>query len=270
MPLLHVSGARINYLRVGTGPAILMIQGAGLIGEGWRPQIDALAHAYTIVAPDNRGFGGSILDNGRSVTIDAMASDALAVMDAERIDRFHLVGHSMGGLIAQAVALRSRDRVKSLSLLCTFVRGAEGATMSAAMMAIALRMRIGTKEMRRNAFLEMIMPRTYLQTADRRRLAQEMAPLFGYDLANQPTFVMRQVRAMGKYDAADRWRDLADIPTLIVCAAHDRLARPAYARTLASLLPNARFIEFGDAGHGVTIQCADRVNALLREHFTRS
>ena len=243
-----------------------MIQGAGLVGEGWRPQVNELSKQFTVVTFDNRGIGESVLDGGE-LTIEAMAEDALAVMDAERIDRFHVVGHSMGGLIAQALALRARDRVRSLSLLCTFVRGREGARMSAAMMVTALRMRLGTRDMRRNAFLGLIMPDSYLATTDKTRLAQEMAPLFGYDLARQPFFVMQQVRAMARYDASHRWRDLARLRTLIVCATHDRIALPCYARELSAMMRNARFREFGDAGHGVTIQCAAEVNALLAEHL---
>lgn len=145
-----------------------------------------------------------------------MADDALAIMDREGIREFHVVGHSMGGLIAQAVALRRPSRVLSLSLLCTFVRGAEGARMTPGMLKTSLRMRIGSRSMRRNAFLELLLPADYLRTRDRARLAREMMPLFGYDLANQPWFAMRQLQAMARYDAAARWCELADIPTLVV------------------------------------------------------
>ena len=267
MPLVNVDGARISYEKTGTGPAVLLIQGAGVAGSGWRPQMEALRDRYTLFAFDNRGIGGSVLERGGSVTIEDMTRDALALMDAEAIRQFHVVGHSMGGLIAQALALAVPARIKSVALLCTFVRGAEGARITPALLLTALRMRIGTKRMRRNAFLTLIMPPAHLRAADRVRLACEMAPLFGYDLAAQPHFVMRQVRAMTRYDAAARWSELSGIPTLVASATHDRIALPAYGRTLASLVPNARFVEFSDAGHGVTIQCAEAVSTLLRDHF---
>ena len=189
------------------------------MGEGWRPQIERLRGQYTVYAFNNRGMSGSTLEDGSSLTIEEMARDALAIMNAESVHHFHVVGHSMAGLIAQALTLTARDRVKSLALLCTFVRGAEGARRNAAMIMTGLRIRIGTKRMRRNAFLELIMPSAYLRAVDRSRLAEEIAPLFGYDLASQPYFVMRQLRAMSRYDAAARWTELAGIPTLVVSAA---------------------------------------------------
>lgn len=270
MPLLRTPRATISYRRTGRGPAVLLIQGAGLIGDGWRPQVHELADRYTVLAFDNRGFGQSTFEAGDRLTIEDMASDAAAIMDAEGIERFHLVGHSMGGLIAQALTLTARERVKSLSLLCTFVRGREAARLTPALLLTALRMRIGTSGMRRNAFLRLIMPPAFLQTIDRGRLAQDMAPLFGYDLSRQPSFVIRQVQAMRRYDEADRWPELASVPTLVVCAAHDRIALPRYGRTVASLVPNARLVEFPDAGHGVTIQCAREINALLDGHFAEA
>ena len=93
-----------------------------------------------------------------------------------------------------------------------------------------------------------------------------MMPLFGYDLARQPWFAMRQLQAMARYDASARWGELADIPSLVVAATHDRIALPAYGRNLATLL-NGRYVEFPDAGHGLPIQAAPGVNALLKEHL---
>ena len=267
MPHLNTAGARISYLRAGSGPIVLFIQGAGVIGEGWRPQMEVLARDYTVVAFDNRGLGQSTVATGGRVTVEDMAADALALMDAERAEHFHVVGHSMGGLIAQAMALRAPQRVRSLALLCTFVRGAEAARVSAALMLTALRMRIGTRRMRRNAFLELVMPPAYLRRVDRLALASDLAPLFGHDLARQPWFVMKQVGAMAKYDAAARWPELSGIPTLVASAAQDRIALPQYGRALAALIDGARYVEYPDAGHAVPIQCAEVVTADLREHL---
>ena len=267
MPFVTTRGARIHYTRAGSGPVVLLIQGAGVIGEGWRPQVERLASEYTLITFDNRGLGRSTLDHKASVAIEDMATDALAIMDAERVDTFHVAAHSMGGLIAQALALRARPRVKSLALLCTFVRGAEAARLSPAMMLTALRMRLGTRRMRREAFLDLVMPPAYLRRVDRAALAADLASLFGHDLASQPWFVMQQVGAMRKYDTAARWAELAGIPTLVASAVHDRIALPQYGRELASLIPGARYVEYPDAGHAVTIQCADAVTADLRQHL---
>ena len=266
MPALETAGSLLWYERAGHGPPVLLLQGVGLIGEGWRPQIDGLADRFTLVAPDNRGIGRSTIRSGR-LTIEDMASDALAIMDAEQCERFHVAGHSMGGIIAQALALRTPERILSLSFLCTFARGQDGAAMSLPMLVTALRMRIGARPMRRNAFLELIMPARYLRHVDRAALAEQLRPLFGHDLAEQPSIAFRQLRAMSRYDASARLAGLGHIPTLVVSASDDRIAAPPKGRSLAACIPGARYVEIADAGHGVTIHRADAVNRILASHF---
>jgi pimeloyl-ACP methyl ester carboxylesterase len=269
MPTLETRGSSLFYSRAGTGPPVLLIQGVGVVGNGWTPQIDGLAGRFTLVSFDNRGIGASTIRDGR-LTIEDMAADALAIMDAEGIERFHVVGHSMGGVIAQALALRAPARVTSLAFLCTFARGKDGSTITLAMLATALRMRIGTRAMRRNAFLELIMPERYLRQNDRARLAEELHPLFGHDLAEQPPIVMKQLRAMAKYDAGGLLAQLGSIPTLVVAAAEDRIAQPSTGRALAAAIPGSRYLEITDAGHGLPIHRAAEINEILADHFNRA
>ena len=266
MPAIRRGDASIAYTRAGAGPAVLLLQGAGVIGRGWRPQVEALASRFTVLTVDNRGLGDSTAGSAR-LSIDAMAEDALAIMDAERIDRAHVAGHSMGGLIAQHLALTARRRVASLALMCTFLRGAEGARMTPAMLVTALRMRIGSRAMRRKAFLQLVMPAAYLNGVDIATLAGDLQDLFGYDLASQPGFVFKQVQAMARYDASGRLHELAGLPTLVLSASEDRIALPAFGRALAAAIPGARYVEWKAAGHAVTIQCADGINALLADHL---
>ncbi len=260
------ASALVSYRRAGTGPGVLFIQGVGVIGEGWRPQIDGLADRYTTISFDNRGLGASAL-GAAPLSIESMALDALAVMDAEKIERFHVAGHSMGGLIAQEVALRAPARVKSLALLCTFARGKQATRLTPAIVLIGMRTRIGTRAMRRNAFLELVMPPALLATSDRTQLAETLRPLFGRDLADQPPIILKQLAAMAKYDASVRLGQLAHIPTLVMSAELDRIALPTFGRELAAAIPGARFVELPGAGHGVPLYAAGEVNALLAEHF---
>ena len=263
---LELPSAILSYRRTGSGPVVLFIQGAGLVGEGWRPQVDGLRDRYTAISFDNRGIGGSEIRSGK-LTIEAMALDALAIMDAEGIDRFHVASHSMGGLIAQEVALIAPGRVKSLALLCTFARGKQAARLTLAIIVIGLRTRIGTRAMRRNAFLGLVMPPAVLAGRDRTQLAEELAPLFGHDIADQPPIILKQLATMAKYDASARLGQLAAIPTLVASAELDRIALPAFGRELAAAIPGARFVELPGAGHGVPIHAASEVNDLLARHF---
>lgn len=269
MKQLRRPDATIHYIREGTGTPLVLVQGAGVIGEGWRPQIDALRASHAIVALDNRGIGGSTY-RASALTIEDMAADVLAIADAEGFDRFHLAGHSIGGLIAQEIALRARPRMLGLALLCTFERGGQASRLTPAIIWKGLRTRIGTRAMRRQAFMELVMPGGYLAGVDREALASQLATLFGHDLADQPAIVMKQLGAASRFDASGRLQDLAGVPTLVLSARHDAIALPEYGRALAARIPGARYVEIADGGHAVTIQCAREVNALLAEHLGRT
>jgi aminoacrylate hydrolase len=269
MPTLNTPGATLSYSKSGTGPPVLLIQGVGVRGNGWAPQVEGLGDRYTLISFDNRGIGGSASRDGR-LTIEDMAADALAIVDALGLERFHVVGHSMGGVIAQALALQAPKRISSLAFLCTFVKGSDGSKVTLPMLATAMRMRVGTRAMRRNAFLELIMPARYLQQVDRAALAARLEPLFGHDLAEQPAIVMKQLSAMSKYDAGARLAGLASIPTLVVSATEDRIAAQASGRALAAAIPGSTYVEIADAGHGLPIHRAEETNALLAAHFIQA
>jgi len=264
---VRVGDAEIAYHAAGSGPAVLCIQGVGVIGEGWRPQIDALSSRFRMIAFDHRGIGGS--SPGRPpLTIEQMAADAVAIADAAGADRFHVVGHSMGGLIAQHVAVSAPSRLLSLALLCTFPDGRNATAFSVRLMMLGLRSRIGTRAMRRRGMLRLIMPDAYLRTVDASRLAQDLARLFGRDLGDQPPIVMKQLRAMKRYGEVAWPGGQGRVPTLVVSGAHDPIAPPKFGRALAAQIPGARYVEFDQASHALPIQCADDVNALLAEHLS--
>jgi pimeloyl-ACP methyl ester carboxylesterase len=202
---------------------------------------------------------------GATVTVEQMAEDAAALLEAEGWEAAHVVGHSLGGLVALHLALSARQRVRSLSLLCTFAGGRDAAPPTARMIWLGLRSRVGTRRMRRRAFLQLVMPpRTADDPED---LARRLAPLFGHDLADQPTIVSPQLAALRAYDATSRLGELAGLPTLVVSAVHDPIAPPRSGRILAGGIPGARYVEIPDASHGVPIHRAGTINSLLLDHL---
>jgi pimeloyl-ACP methyl ester carboxylesterase len=263
---LERDGCRLFYDVRGDGPPVLLIQGVGVHGDGWSPQIDGLRDRYSCLSFDNRGMGRSQPLAG-PLTIDRMADDALAIMDAVGWDAAHVVGHSMGGLVALELALKARERVRSLSLLCTFADGGVPTRLSPRMMWIGTLARVGSRRSRRRAFLRIVMPPDALAAADRDALAEQLGGLFGHDIADQPPVVMKQLGAMRGYDLTSRLPELGSIPTLVVSATHDPIAPPYAGRAIAAGVPGARYVEIPDASHGVPVQHADRINDLLLEHF---
>jgi len=265
---VQVDGCSLHYSVRGSGDAILFIQGTGVHGEGWKPQTDEFAARHTCIAFDNRGMGRS-QPRGTKLTIERMALDALAVLAAADCPAAHVVGHSLGGLVALEFALLAPAQTKSLALLCTFADGRAPAR-GGRMFWLGMRSRVGTARMRREAFLELILTPEYLRTADHEQLARELAPLFGHPLEQQPAVVLPQIAAMRRCDLGARLPELAPIPTLVLSATHDRIAPPGLGRTLAAGIPGARYAEIPDAGHAAPISHAAAVNALLREHFSRA
>jgi pimeloyl-ACP methyl ester carboxylesterase len=266
MAYLERGDARLYYEVTGEGTPVIFIQGVGVIGAGWQYQTAALADEFQCLSFDNRGIGKSTT-TAKALTVEQMAQDTVALMDALGYKQAHIVGHSLGGIVAQEVALAAPERVRSLSLLCTFAKGAQGARMTPAVIWMGLRTRIGSRTMRRRAFLEMLFAAEYLAHQETDALAARLKPVLGRDLADSPPILMKQLSALGAYDGSARMQRLASIPTVVVTGAHDPIALPEYGAQLAALIPGARHIDISGSAHGVILQEPDRINTLLRDHF---
>lgn len=259
-------GCRLGYDLRGRGPGVLFLQGVGVQGDGWRPQTDALTDRLACLTFDNRGVGRS-RPAGAAITVERMAADAAAVLDAAGWPAADVVGHSLGGPVALELALRHPDRVRSLVLMCTFAGGKTAAPLTPRMLWLGARARVGTRRMRRRGFLRLLYaPAGYPSDPD--AAAAALAPLFGHDLGDTPPAAGDQLRALRAYDATARLGELSGKRVLVLTAAHDPIAPPSAGRALAAGIPGSRYVEVPDASHGLPITHADRVNELLAEHLT--
>jgi aminoacrylate hydrolase len=266
MPYLEQDDARLYYEVTGEGPPVLFIQGIGVVGTGWKFQTEALGGDFRCLTFDNRGIGQST-SLASFMSIEQMAGDALALVNANGWEKVHVVGHSMGGVIAQAFALASPQRVRSLSFLCTFAKGKQGNRLTPSVLWMGMRTRLGSRTMRRRAFLEMLFAPEYLEHRPTDELAAHLAPVLGRDLADSPAIMMKHLAALGAYDGSGRLQTLANIPTLVVSGERDPLAPPAYGRELSKLIPGSRYVEMPGMAHGLILQDPEKINALLRNHF---
>ncbi len=267
MPTLVRPDATLHYELAGrSGPRVLLVQGVGVTGEAWRRQVEGLSGTCQTLIFDNRGIGRS-LPCGGPVSIEAMAEDARALMDEVGWESAHVVGHSMGGLIGQQLALDAPGRVRSLACVCSFSRGNEAARLTPAVLWIGIRTRLGSRGMRRNAFLRILYSTERLRAADPPQLAAETAGLIGRDLADSPPILMKQLQACARHDIHPRLGELAGIPTLVVSAEHDVIARPVYGRALAAAIPGAVFILHPGMAHGNLLEQPAWLNERLLRHF---
>ena len=263
------NGCELSYSIRGDGPKVLFIQGVGVHGDGWLPQIEVLSNNYACLSLDNRGMGASQPMAADPLTVDQMVDDLRAVMDHAGWQRAHLVGHSLGGMLAQAFALQYQDRAQSLSLLCTFANGRAVAPLTARMIWLGMRCSIGTRAMRRRGFLGFLFPPGADALRDHVNVAATISSIFGHDIADQPTVVKHQLRAMRKSNLAEKISALRSIPTMVVSGAHDPIAPPSCGREISKRISGSEFIELPDAAHGVPITHRDWLNGKLDLHFQR-
>jgi pimeloyl-ACP methyl ester carboxylesterase len=232
---------RIAWERRGSGFPLVLVHGLGYARWGWEPVVDALAERYEVVLLDNRGIGESEALPG-PYTAAGMAADVLGVLDAAQIERAHLLGTSLGGMIAQEIVLTAPDRVEKLVLACSTPGGPNAAPMpeqTVRLMAEApgLEPMVALRRFVENA----LAPGASNGVVDR-IIAHRLAT------AQPPAAWMAQAAAGAGFDAWDRLPELR-VPTLVLHGTVDVVVDPANAEFLAARIPNARVERFPGCGH---------------------
>lgn len=255
-----IRGIRHYYERSGpeTGTPVLLIMGFGFSGKAWRPQVQAIERHHPVVWFDNRGIGqsGAV---GEPYDIADLADDSAALLDHLGWSDAHVVGVSMGGMIAQELALRHTARVKSLTLIATIAGGTLAKLPTARGLRLFARAQTRTGPERIEALTHLLYP------PGSRAEAGVVQP--GFDQPPPRRTIMWQLRAIIRHDTRARLAQLADTPTLVVKPTRDILVRPVHSDRIHRAIPRARLSAYEDAGHAVTTQCARRLNAELLEHF---
>ncbi len=265
MAFAHAAdGTRIHYRVVGrpSAPPLLMIQGLATDMTGWALQRLAFAHHFRLIALDNRGVGRSDKPFGR-YTLEQMADDTIAVLDHAGIDSAHVMGASMGGAIAQLVAIRHPARVRSLVLACTACRNQPWRRELLSDWASIANQR-GMGEMAKRAVHWVVAPRSV------RRLWPALG-WFGPLAMNPPAHAFSsQVRAIleAPEDEVDRLRSI-HVPTLVVVGSQDILTPRGDSEELAERIPGAELVVIHGAAHGLMIEHATTFNKVVLEFLTR-
>lgn len=194
-----------------------------------------------------------------------LALDVVALMDHLGLEAAHLVGCSMGGMIAQEVALMARERLFTLTLIATHAGRVVDRLPRSTTVAGFLKSNLGPKEARRQAVEAMLFPPAYRAHGPRERIDHALER----DFLVQPPWPDRlgQLAAILTHDTSRRLGALAGLPTLVIVAGQDALLPPSGCAALARLIPGAREVVLEDAGHGVIGQRPDEVNAALLAHL---
>ncbi|MGE5147271.1 MAG: alpha/beta fold hydrolase [Candidatus Eiseniibacteriota bacterium] len=251
-----VDGLRLAWREAGQGVPLVLLHGIGASSESWESQLAYFASDYRVVAWDAPGYGGSG-DLDRDTPSAADFADALdRLLGALGIQRCHLLGHSMGALIAAAYASRHPDWVLSLTL----ANAASGhGKLDPETRAAKLRDRLGVLEAHGPAGMaERRAPRLVGPDASADALARVQRVM----AAVRPDGYSRAARMLSE---ADIFGDLAHIsrPTLVMCGTLDRVTSEDSNRAIAKALSDARFAALPGLGHASYVESPEMFNQVL-------
>ena len=258
-------GCRIHYRVTGrsSAPPLLMIQGLGMDKHGWDIQRFVFSLRYRVIALDNRGAGRSDKPTG-DYDLGQMAADAVAVLDDVGVDRAHVVGASMGGAIAQFLAVLWPERVRSLTLVCTSCRNQLWRKELLESWAWDAENR-GMGAMAGHAARWVIGPRSF------RRLVPLVGWLGPLGFGRSAEAFAAQVDAILAADdsLAERLATIS-VPTLVVVGNQDILTPRGDSEELAEAIPTAELVVISGAAHGLMIEHATTFNRILGDFLSRA
>jgi pimeloyl-ACP methyl ester carboxylesterase len=265
MPVARNGSVKLYWESTGQGPAVLLLAGQGMTLPGWWSTIPILARSFRVIAFDSR-------DTGRSsrvalpYSVAQMADDAIAVLDAAGEQRAHVYGISLGGSVAQELALRHPDRVRALVLGATSPGGLNAVLPGPLALTFFARAgAMGAEEAEWAA-----VPYTYAE-ATRRLHADRIAENIARRVSSPPGTLayLHQAAAVATHSTFNRLGHIA-APTLVVHGEQDVVMPPANGRLLAQRIPGAQLMLWPEAGHLYIIDepRADREIARYLRHLS--
>ena len=266
MPVvLREDGAEISWQSDGPddAPAVLLIMGLAWPAASWHRQVPALGERYRVLRLDNRGAGltGDVV--GAPYSVETMAGDCLAVLDEAGVSTAHVIGISMGGLMAQELALTVPQRVRSLCLLATHP-GIAHAVIDAETLKLVT---AGRATMTPQEAAEASIPYNYAPSTTRDRIEADWAVRF--PLAATPAGYANQVAGTMPWTRYDELSRITT-PTLVLHGESDRLVLPDNGRILAERIPGAELVVLPGANHVLTTDEPELVNKLLLDWLDRN
>ena len=255
MPFAENDGVKIYWDAQGEGAPVLLIMGLGWPAASWHRTRPILNLHYRTIAFDNRGVGQSATPPG-PYSMAQMAADAAAVLKAVGVNTAHVLGVSMGGMIAQEFALQYPQKVRSLMLGCTMAGGPDAVQASSEVVDV-LMSRSGTDP---EAFAAAINPFIYDAGTPRARMDEDLAARRKWFPTPEGYFA--QLQAIIGWEAYSRIAQI-QAPTLVMHGENDRLVPPENAKLIAARIPGAKLVMIPNASHVFSTDQAEAAHAAI-------
>jgi pimeloyl-ACP methyl ester carboxylesterase len=260
VPVAEIGERRVYYESHGSGDPVLLVNGLGADHGAWALQTQALAERFRVVVFDNPGVGQTTGPRG-PYTTELFAGVGAALLRSLGIERAHVVGASMGGLIAQQIAVRHPDLVRSLVLHCSWWR-ADRYTQALVRSWQALARAAGMLELSRQIWLWVFTPRFYEERPD--DLAGLERQLADDSHAQTVDAFCDQAEACIGHEAMEEIAGIS-APTLITVGDTDILTPPAHSRALHERIPGSTLHVWPEMGHAPFWEIPDEFNRLNSE-----
>lgn len=242
-------------------PAVLLVMGLAYPADMWWRLLPHLAKDYRVIRSDNRGAGRTGDVAGGPYTVETMAADSLAALTAAGRDEAHVLGISMGGLIAQEIALSAPERVTTLILGCTHPGTADAVFSDEAMAMLANRAGMSVQEA-----AEASIPFNYAPSTPRHLIEEDWAVRL--PLAATMAGYSNQLAGASQWKGLPRTEGI-DKPTLIIHGEGDRLVLPENGERLAKIIPGAEHVTISDANHIFFTDQEERSSEIILEWLGR-
>lgn len=245
MQKVAVGDIEISCEARGEGRPLILIQGLTATLDWWDASfLDKLARDYRVIIFDNRGAGRTAAPEGE-FSIEQLADDTAGLMDALEIEKAFILGYSMGGMIAQGLAISHPEKVEKLVLCATFC-GGSNSTFATQEVLGKLVDRSGTIDDLMNRFLGLMFDADWIKENSHLLEDFKRRYLLAPTSAHNAT---RQFMATATFDAYDRLKDV-NIPTMVVCGSEDIIIPADNSRVIADAIQGASLLEYPGCGHG--------------------
>jgi 3-oxoadipate enol-lactonase len=267
VPSVPVAGTELHVERRGTGEPLLLIQGMGANTAHWgEPFLAELRDGFELTLYDHRGIGRSGPKGAGAVTTASLAADALALLDALGIGRAHVFGFSMGGMVAQELALSAPERVATLTLAGTWAGGTQSRPTSPDVVrALTTAVLSGNRERVLKTGFGLVCSSAFAADAAHYAAFAAVARIAPAGIQ----VLTDQQAAVAGHDTYGRLRGL-HVPTLVIHGSEDQMLAVVNGDLVASLIPGARLELLDGVGHLVYWEQPARVAQLVREHVATS
>jgi 3-oxoadipate enol-lactonase len=257
MPITSANGIDLYYEVHGEGEPLLLIMGLSLNSKSWFRTLPALSEHFKVIVFDNRGVGLSSKPN-TPYSIELMADDALAVLNAAGVESAHVYGISMGGMIAQRLTIKHPERVRSLILGCTTSGGVNHVQPSTevSMLLLSRASTASTPEEIAWATAPILYSQSFIENR-KDLLAEDIQKRI--EIPILPYAYMLQLQACLAHDTSNEL-DQIKVPTLVIHGDEDKLVPYENGKTLAAKIANSEFFTVPGAGHIYPTEAKDLVN----------